>query len=825
MDAHLFDIVLERLAVAGLPTVVEDLVIAACEGRHAVDEAIGGTAPKRPKAAVEPTSEPREPLGAYLTSLTVEGFRGIGPSTTVDLTPGPGLTVIAGRNGSGKSSLAEAFEILLTGENRRWTGRKTKVWQEGWRNLHRPHPVRIEAELAVEGVAGKTRISRSWAAGADLQADEAWVQLAGRPRQALSTLAWTGALTTFRPFLSYNELGSMLEEGPSALFDTLSLVLGLEELTTAEALLSKTRLDLDKAQKAAAGTAKVLQARLEDIRDDDRARAAKAALASTPWDLAALEALVSAPSDVDQSLETSVLRRLAALEAPDLDAISDAAADLRRCADRAAAVAGSDAGRARDLSRLLTAALDHHRAHDSSSETCPVCGTPGALGGTWTKETEAQIERLTAEATEADAAHRSLQAARETARRLLAPVSLVLDEAPVTGIDAGELIAAWSAFAGGPNALAGIHDDEALATHLEDTALPLTEAALAIRRQAAEELDRRNDRWRPVATEFAAWVANAAPLVGARSRLNDIKAAEEWVKQAAVGIRTERFQPIAGRSQALWGLLRQQSNVDIAGIELEGTKTRRRVTLDVTVDGVEGAALGVMSQGELHALALSLFLPRATLADSPFRFLVLDDPVQAMDPARVDGLARVLDDIARTRQVIVLTHDDRLPEAIRRMAIPARIVEVSRQEGSIVSVRESSNPTQQALEDAFVLAKTDELPPAAAARVVPGLCRLAIEAACTEVVRRRRIGRGQAHADVEQLLADHLKLAPRLALALFDDPARAGDVPGALESRFGRSKVEVYRRANKGTHDGDAGDLLGLARNCEKLVDGLLALS
>ena len=73
-----------------------------------------------------------------------------------------------------------------------------------------------------------------------------------------------------------------------------------------------------------------------------------------------------------------------------------------------------------------------------------------------------------------------------------------------------------------------------------------------------------------------------------------------------------------------------------------------------------------MSQGELHALALSLFLPRATSDDSPFRFVVIDDPVQAMDPARVDGLARVLAETARTHQVVVFSHDDRLPESLRR---------------------------------------------------------------------------------------------------------------------------------------------------------------
>lgn len=74
--------------------------------------------------------------------------------------------------------------------------------------------------------------------------------------------------------------------------------------------------------------------------------------------------------------------------------------------------------------------------------------------------------------------------------------------------------------------------------------------------------------------------------------------------------------------------------------------TQRRLELSVSFDGSDSSALGVMSQGELHALALSLFLPRATLPESPFRFLVIDDPVQSMDPARVDGLAKVLELVA-----------------------------------------------------------------------------------------------------------------------------------------------------------------------------------
>ena len=92
---------LERLTVAGLAPAAENLVLAACDGLDALQACIGGIRPERPHVSSGTTSDPEDALGAYLTSLTVEGFRGIGPPVTVDFVPGPGLTVVAGRNGSG----------------------------------------------------------------------------------------------------------------------------------------------------------------------------------------------------------------------------------------------------------------------------------------------------------------------------------------------------------------------------------------------------------------------------------------------------------------------------------------------------------------------------------------------------------------------------------------------------------------------------------------------------------------------------------------------------------------------------------------------------
>ena len=66
------------------------------------------------------------------------------------------------------------------------------------------------------------------------EAAEAAAELHGQAASDLESLGWTAALRTHRPFLSYNELGSLLDEGPSKLYDALSSILGLEDLVEAQ---------------------------------------------------------------------------------------------------------------------------------------------------------------------------------------------------------------------------------------------------------------------------------------------------------------------------------------------------------------------------------------------------------------------------------------------------------------------------------------------------------------------------------------------------------------------------------------------------------------
>ena len=108
----------------------------------------------------------------------------------------------------------------------------------------------------------------------------------------------------------------------------------------------------------------------------------------------------------------------------------------------------------------------------------------------------------------------------------------------------------------------------------------------------------------------------------------------------------------------------------------------------------------------------------------------------------------------------------------------------------------------------MAIAYTESLPAPAAKRVIPGLCRLAIEAACVETVRRRRLARGEKHADVEDLLAACSTTRSYAALAIFDDAERAGDVHAA--ARQGVERVgRAFPRAQRGRPRRDG---VGLSR-------------
>ncbi len=796
MDEKLQDLVVARLYEKPLDPRAADYLLAACEGGAKLAARLRGqTGP-----VTEPASERAHtrPAVVYLQSVTVAGFRGVGPQRELELEPGPGLTLIVGRNGSGKSSFAEGLEILLTGTVRRWNGRPV-VWHEGWRNLHDPGQTLVSAKLLIEG-SGEAVAERRWASTAKLAESEASLQVHGQKRTGLERLEWGEALTRYRPFLSHSELEAFIG-GPAQLYDLLASVLGLEDLTSAERRLVAARKAAEDGLTAADSALPALLDKLASV-DDGRARACFRALSSSRRDLDRVLTLVAGTSAAEPDGQVLRLRQWSQLDVPAEPEVTEAAAALRTAADELAAPVTP----ALAVIGLLREALAHYQSHGEGS--CPVCGAPGAMDDAWQDRTRDKVMSLDEEETRVLAARASADEAAARVRELFRPVPAILNTAAVGKAEPLRAWRAWNAWARIPPGNEA-EDLRQLAGHLTLRWRPLHDEVTDLAARARQELKARADRWAPVAAEVAAWCVRAKEADTAAGAVPALTAAINWLRAATDEIRNSRLTPIREQATAIWQKLRQESNVDLGPIRLSGSGTRRQVDLRVTVDNEPGAALSVMSQGELNALALSVFLPQSTLEESPFRFLVIDDPVQAMDPAKVDGLAHVLDEVARSRQVLVFTHDDRLPNAVRRLGIPAHVLKVARQAGSVVEISESVPPVERYLRDAEALCRDLHVKEAVREQVVPGLCRLAVEAAFTDAARRKLLRQGP-HAEAEDKIASAGTLHAKAALALFLD-AKQGQNVHRLLSRWDPDAAGTFRTLNDGAHKGH--------RQPEKLVE------
>ena len=532
MDDPLISEVLERLGADATKTgKAENLVLGALLGR--LDDVIDGVVVERPVAA---TREASAPVRAYLESVAVAGFRGIGPTCQLGLRPGPGLTLVVGRNGSGKSSIAEALEFALTGDSLRWAG-KSLEWKNGWRNLHAQDDPAITVELRVDGEREPRTVRVNWSSG-KLESAKTAVTVPGRGRQSLGSLGWSDAVKTFRPFLPYKELSTISEGRPIDRYNALAPMLGMETLQAPIENLRQARLSAERERTDAADHVSQVTGLLRGS-PDERASTAMEAL-SGAWDLDKIEALVTG-TDPAVAEREGLLAALEQLPSTDLDRVAAAASGLREAAKRQEALRGSDAERAERLAGLLQAAVEMHEQHGDAD--CPVCGRDNGLHGERVAELRDEIERLRSEAGEVLAAGRAALRAQHAAREAIGTVPQVLGTAAdaEAGIDVSALVAAWQAWIDAPDAPLD------LAAHLESVCLRVEEATEAVRSAAAQRRRRLADQWRPIADSLAEMLPVARQGQRAAQRAGPLRSAENWLKRCEAAIRDERFESVKAR--------------------------------------------------------------------------------------------------------------------------------------------------------------------------------------------------------------------------------------------------------------------------------------
>ena len=781
------------------------LVTAALAGPGDLEDTLNSVAAEPADDAPSGNVAPSERGGrVFLSRISVSSLRGIAEPVEIRLEPRPGLVVVCGRNGSGKSSFAEGAELAITGESKRLA---QKWWKDGLQNVHRADPPYVEVDVHVDGI-GDVLLT---AAPGDGKTTPTRYAVQARTGAAfdLNTHGWLDAASRYQPVLTYTELADLASAQPKVLADSISNIIGLDGLTRTDKTLTDAITEHSRIPKAADDK---LGALLRELSRDDTPRAAEIAKAlrgDTP-DLDGARR-ISAGGTGSVPATRATLEAWATLAAPPPEGVAEAAGRLGQAILDNEAATSTAAGRARQLVSILETVLQH-REHDA--DPCPVCGV-GVLDEAWGEDAAERLAQARADAKTADGAAAGLLTARTQLHALLVAPPPVLTGAPVNTVDPAAACTVWQRLA----ALRSASDSDLV--EQAAAAATATDAAVAELATAAKAAVAEDDaRWAPIAEQAADTIAALAAAAAERVHVRDLTEARDWLRETIDDIRNERFAEFKDQATEIWDALRQDSNVTLADLQLKGANTRRRVEFTLAVDDTPAPG-AVLSQGELTALGLSVFLPRSTAEASPFRFVLVDDPVQSMDPTKVDALAQVLHDLAAERQVIVFTHDDRFLAALRRLGRHHTAYSVTRGRFSDVRVERTTDAVEQYLRDADALAKdTKGLPLDLVSITVSGICRDAIDHAATEAVFARYRREGRTLADAEHAVEKAQPTNRLLALALLGNANKSSRLDAAL-NRLLPGAAATVKACVEPVHEPDASTIGGLVAGVRSLIQAL----
>ena len=115
-------------------------------------------------------------------------------------------------------------------------------------------------------------------------------------------------------------------------------------------------------------------------------------------------------------------------------------------------------------------------------------------------------------------------------------------------------------------------------------------------------------------------------------------------------------------------------------------------------------------------------------------------------------------------------------------------------------MRPSPSPIRRYLDDARGYAMPGRVPPEVQARVVPMFCRSAVEAAAANLVRRRAVEAGTSLDDADERIEEARTLRETLALVLFGEAGRQGEVATEVRRRYGTTAASLVSELNRGSH-------------------------
>jgi hypothetical protein len=484
-------------------------------------------------------------------------------------------------------------------------------------------------------------------------------------------------------------------EGGAAMHDRLAAVVGLErvslfaesaarvakelaqELKRLEVMCSEARSKSDSATEAL-GEARALADTAPAVRDVLQAQFVRAS-ASLPEGLSlrsievlTLDALAQLISHLSTLISAASLTSDADREVGLLDqASAHSLAELESSLAVAQQSAQELTARSPVRAQMATSALQ------LLGPTCPVCGQPidedsirrhlEELLLAATEDTQAanaaQQALADAQATVADA--RALEARRRTALQRLDSATSSLVDVVTVGEPLLSVAQEWVRADHASSLLGPLND---LLEDLRRTHLALQQTAGDRLAEAEATAESASAYLRQVTSEFEELRARS-------SRAQSLDAAAHAAAQRIVERALARISPSFSE---VFDRLAPHPTFTQLRTRQDVFYGRNQVVPEVydPERNIAANPLLVYSEGQLNVVALSYFLGLALNSrEGSLPFMVLDDPLQAMDVLSVLGFADLCRRIREQRQLIVTTHDRRFAEVLLRKLAPRQDTE------------------------------------------------------------------------------------------------------------------------------------------------------
>lgn len=652
-----------------------------------------------------------------LTSLSISGFRGFNDAQTLDLSDP--MVLFDGPNGSGKTSIGEAVEWLLYGKTlKRTKGDELskREYDGSYKNAHYigAAPPYVEAEL--QDKAGKARTIRR-----ELKQDESSVlKVDGVVVSNLRSFGIDHVHD--RPLILQHTLQDFIFMRPKARYEVLSGMMGLEQLIALRAAVESAKTEFSRRLPARVSQAQNRRALLLPAMKGESVLApvalmiesglvpgAKAHLANVAQGLVPvgtasselLNALKSAKATKERAqldwgrLSASVINSPA--EAPLVKLLGPLNVRISKIREQLVAAASSAQvpSREQDPQRRLFYQAGLHLLDDAHPANCPFCSAESL--------TPARVAAIREAVAESPEGRSAIAQALDEVRGLktdlalnIAAVRKAIPNRPEGGdIDKIRDIsgASGDAFLESSMALNEQLRMFSEAFQLLEESHKTMEAALSSGEapQGADDLAQSVARYKTavaalpaVVNAYAANYSLLDPTIRAGlSSSADVKklervitAIEQWkdVEVAQVhkdidksftdlvgDIRTfiekKQKEVLATRDKEIkewYSMLNPVSDVAYDGM-VPGTDN---LELRATTYAKTMFAAPNLSTSQLNCVGLAVYIACATRNGTPFKTLLIDDPVQSMDDEHTEAfkkqvLSKLLDD---GYHVILLTH-------------------------------------------------------------------------------------------------------------------------------------------------------------------------